>query len=383
MMNTLLKQKLLNAVFFCWCCSLPALLNAAQTLQPVNGNDDMFKIVTIAKGLNHPWSLAFLPDGRLLVTERPGRLRIIDQSGSVSSPVRGLPRIKARGQGGLLDIALHPDYENNGWLYFSYVAESSEGMGTELARARLEGNQLVDLQVLFKLKPKSSGTRHFGGRIVFDADHHVYLTLGDRGERSRAQAINDHAGSLIRLRDDGSIPQDNVFSAMKNGLDHIYSYGHRNPQGMAINPASGVIWLHEHGPQGGDEINIIKSGKNYGWPVITYGVNYVIGTKIGEGTHKTGMEQPLYYWVPSIAPSGMSFYTGDKFPAFQDGLLVGSLKFQLLVHLQLEQDKVVKETRYLKGKLGRIRDVRTGSDGFIYLLTDAGDGRVIRLEPGQ
>jgi glucose/arabinose dehydrogenase len=248
-------------------------------------------------------------------------------------------------------------------------------------RARLEGHSLVERQVLFRQQPKSRTGRHFGSRLVFDREGFLFITLGDRGERERAQNIGDHAGSVIRLHDDGRVPGDNPLVHMSRPKGEIFSYGHRNIQGAALHPQTGVLWIHEHGPQGGDELNIVSAGANYGWPVITYGKEYVTGWDIGEGTHKEGMEQPIHVWTPSIAPSGMAFYTGDKFPGWRGSLFVGALKFQLLVRLELEGDRVVKEERYLEGELGRIRDVRTGPDGYLYLLTDARNGRLIRLEP--
>ncbi|MEN8213632.1 MAG: PQQ-dependent sugar dehydrogenase, partial [Pseudomonadota bacterium] len=264
----------------------------AQQPEALKGDDSDIKAVTIAAGLEHPWGLAFLPDGRMLVTERPGRLRIIDQGRLDPRPVSGLPEIAAGGQGGLLDIILHPGYTENGWIYFSYAGPGEGGRGTEVARARLAGHRLVDLQVLFRLHPKSGTRHHFGSRLLFDRNGYLYITLGDRGDMPRAQRLDDHAGSIIRLHDDGSIPRDNPFVSRSDALPEIYSYGHRNAQGIALHPRTGDVWIHEHGPQGGDELNIIRPGANYGWPVITYGVNYGTGTRIGEGTHKAGMLQP-------------------------------------------------------------------------------------------
>jgi glucose/arabinose dehydrogenase len=233
------------------------------------------------------------------------------------------------------------------------------------------------------MQSKSSGGRHFGSRLVFDRAGYLFITLGDRGDQDRAQRLNDHAGSVIRLHDDGRVPADNPFAGRAGALPQKYTLGNRNMQGAALHPETGVLWTHEHGPQGGDEVNVIRPGRNYGWPVITYGVNYGVGTKIGEGTHKAGMEQPLHKWVPSIAPSGMAFYTGDKFPRWRGDLFVGSLKFQLLVRLKLDGETVVQEERVLEGELGRIRDVRVGPDGYIYLLTDSSDGALVRLEPAS
>ena len=344
-------------------------------------SDKRFSITTIADGLQHPWGLAFLPDGNILVTERPGRLRIIKQGQLQSEAIPGLPTITAKGQGGLLDVTLHPDYSKNGWIYFSYVAGIGNKFGTEVGRGRLVDNQIIDWQTLFRLQPKSSSGRHFGSRLLFDRDNYLYISLGDRGERFRAQDLNDHAGSLIRLHDDGSLPADNPFINQQRKQAEIYSYGHRNIQGAAVNPSTGKIWEHEHGPQGGDELNIIEAGKNYGWPVITYGKEYGSGDDIGEGTHKAGMQQPIYYWVPSIAPSGMAFYNGDQFPAWRGNLFIGSLKFRTLVRLELDGNTVIREERLLKDKLGRIRDVQVGPDGYIYLLSDQKNGKLVRLQP--
>lgn len=337
----------------------------------------------LIENLDHPWSLAFLPNGHMLITERSGDLLLFDDKGKNRQRIRGLPDSEAYGQGGLLDVRPHPDFANNQWLYISYAAEGENGVGTEVSRGKLQGTQLTQVEKLFQLQPKSYKGQHFGSRLVFDKKGYLYITLGDRGEKDRAQDTQDHAGSVIRLHDDGRIPADNPFVANKQGKAEIFSYGHRNAQGAALHPKTGELWLHEHGPQGGDELNISRKGQNFGWPVITYGVNYVIGTKIGEGTHKEGMEQPLHYWVPSIAPSGMSFYTGNAFPKWKDSLFVGSLKFRLLARLELDGEKVIHEERMFKGKFGRIRDVRTGPNGFLYLLSDADNGKLIRLEPAS
>ncbi len=360
------------------------VLPPALAANPVQTEKHRIDYQIVSAGLEHPWSLAFLPDGRFLVTERPGRLRMIEADGRLlPEPVAGLPVIEASGQGGLLDVVLHPDFELNRWVYFSYNEPGPGGMGTAVARGRLQGMRLQDTQTLFRLTPKSSRGQHFGSRLVFDRQGHLFITLGDRGDRPRAQDIDDHAGSVIRLKEDGGIPADNPFVGRADARPEIYSHGHRNIQGATLHPVSGRLWTHEHGPQGGDEINLPEAGANYGWPVITYGVNYGIGTRIGEGTHKAGMAQPLYYWVPSIAPSGMAFYRGDRFPAWQGDLFVGSLKFRLLVRLQISDGKVLHEERMLEDELGRIRDVRTGPDGLLYLLTDADDGMLVRLVPAD
>ncbi len=359
----------------------PLWSHSSQRLQPVTV-DFAGRIVTLAQGLEHPWSMAFLPDGRILVTERSGRLRLVENGRLASQPISGLPNIISVGQGGLLDVVLHPDYQKTGWIYLSYSAPGPAGMGTEVARARLAGNRLQDLEVIFRLERKSPTAHHFGSRLTFDRAGYLYISIGDRGERPRAQMLHDHAGSIIRIHDDGRIPADNPFTSRSDAKPEIFSYGHRNPQGMALHPTTGQLWIHEHGPQGGDELNIIHKGRNYGWPIITYGVNYVSGTTIGEGVSKPGMEQPDYYWIPSIAPSGMAFYTGDKFHQWRDSLFIGSLKFRLLTRLVLDGSSVIREERLLRDELGRIRDVRTGPDGYLYLLTDAANGKLVRLEPG-
>ena len=341
-----------------------------------------FRVEPLVGGLEHPWSLAFLPDGRMLVTERPGRLRLITADGRLQPhPIGGLPAIAASGQGGLLDVVPHPDFARNRWIYFSYVEAGAGGIGTAVARGRLEGDALLATEVLFRLLPKSRTARHFGSRLVFDRAGHLFVTLGDRGDRPRAQDLGDHAGSVIRLGDDGRIPSDNPFVRQPGTRPEIFSFGHRNIQGAALHPVTGRLWTHEHGPQGGDEINIPRAGVNHGWPIITYGVNYGIGTQIGEGTTKPGMEQPVYYWVPSIAPSGMAFYDGAAFPGWQGNLFVGSLKFRQLVRLEIEGERVVHEERLLEDAVGRIRDVRQGPDGLLYLLSDAADGQLVRLVP--
>jgi len=340
-----------------------------------------FKVVKLVEGLEYPWSLAFLPDGRMLVTEKPGRLRIISGGKLEPRPVDGLPQVTVHGQGGLQDVVLHPDFPKNGLVYLSYAERGEDGVGTALARGRLRGNAIEKVEVLFRQSPKGTRGQHFGGRIVFDRAGYLYLTLGDRGEMERAQRPDDHAGSVIRLHDDGRVPKDNPFAGRAGWKPEKYTLGNRNMQGAALHPQSGMLWTHEHGPQGGDEINVIRAGVNYGWPVITYGVQYVIGTRIGEGTRKEGMAQPLHYWVPSIAPSGMAFYSGDKFPRWKGNLFVGALRDQMLVRLELDGEKVTQEERLLKGVIGRIRDVRSGPDGYLYLLTDSSNGLLVRLEP--
>ena len=367
-------------------CALPALAiwpgERALAAETISTQQHSFRIVTLTRGLEHPWGLAFLPDGRFLVTERPGRLRVIAADGKLEPrPVSGLPDIREYGQGGLLDVALHPRYAENQLVYLSYAGRGPGGVSTEVGRGRLSGNRLESFEVIFRQLPKSDAGRHFGSRLVFDRSGFLYVTLGDRGERTRAQKHDDHAGSVIRLHDDGRVPQDNPFVGKAGWKPEKFTLGNRNMQGAALHPATGVLWTHEHGPQGGDEVNVIRAGANYGWPVITYGEEYVTGFSIGEGTHKAGMTQPVHYWVPSIAPSGMAFYTGDKFPRWRGDLFVGALKDRLLVRLRLNGERVVSEERMLEGALGRIRDVRNGPDGYLYLLTDSDDGVLVRLEP--
>lgn len=341
-----------------------------------------FRVVTLLPGLENPWSVAFLPDGRMLVTERAGRLRLVGSDFRLApQPIEGLPEILERGQGGLFDVALHPQYARNGWIYWAYNAPGPGGWGTALARGKLQGQRMTEVQVLFSMQPKTRSSQHFGGRIVFDKAGTLYLTLGDRGDKDRAQKLDDHAGSVIRLHDDGRVPADNPFTKRSGALPEKWTLGNRNMQGAALHPQTGELWTHEHGPQGGDEVNVMRSGLNYGWPVITYGVNYGLGTRIGEGQSKPGMVQPLHVWVPSIAPSGMAFVSGSQFPQWQGDLLVGALRGQMLVRLVLDGEKVLREERLLQGRVGRIRDVRMGPDDFIYLLSDGPDGALMRLEP--
>jgi glucose/arabinose dehydrogenase len=351
------------------------------TAQTVQSNEHAFRVVTLAQGLDQPWGLAFLPGGRMLVTEKAGRLRIVHDRKLEPKPIAGVPQVTVHGQGGLMDVALHPRFAETGWVYLSYAARGADGVGTEVARGKLAGNQLESLEVVFRQQPKGNTGRHFGSRLVFDRAGFLYITLGDRGEMERAQKPGDHAGSVIRLHDDGRIPSDNPFVGKPGWKPEKYTLGNRNMQGAALHPQTGALWTHEHGPQGGDEINVIRGGVNYGWPVITYGVEYGIGTKIGEGISRPGMAQPIHHWVPSIAPSGMAFYTGARFPRWKGDLFVGALRDQLLVRLRLDGDKVVTEERLLRGVLGRIRDVRDGPDGYLYLLTDASNGVIARLEP--
>ena len=357
---------------------------AAQDGPVVATQEHRVRVVGVAKGLEHPWGLAFLPDGRMLVTERPGRLRVLGRDGAVDpSPVAGLPRVDAVGQGGLLDVAVHPDGR---WIYWTYVQRDG-GHGTELARGRLEGApgawRMADVQVLFRMSPKSGGGLHFGSRIVFARDGAIFVTLGDRGDMDRAQRLDDHGGKIVRLAEDGRPAPGNPYLGRPGARPEIWSHGHRNVQGAALHPRTGALWAIEHGPQGGDELNLVRAGANYGWPVITYGVNYGIGTKIGEGTAKAGMEQPVKYWIPSPAVSGMAFYAGDRFPRWKGDLLLGALRGQALIRVRLDGERFAADEFMLRGAVPRIRDVRSGPDGFVYLLTDERDGALLRLEPAD
>jgi glucose/arabinose dehydrogenase len=364
--------------------SMALLTSALAQDRPavINSEKHSFRVVTLLTALENPWSVAFLPDGRMLVTERAGRLRLVGQDFRLDlKPIAGLPDVVSQGQGGLFDVVLHPEYAQNGWIYWAYNAPGAGGWGTALARGKLQGSRMTEVQVLFSMQPKTRSNQHFGGRIVFDKAGMLYLTLGDRGDKDRAQKLDDHAGSVIRLHDDGRVPADNPYAKRTGALPEKWTLGNRNMQGAALHPKTGELWTHEHGPQGGDEVNVMRSGLNYGWPVITYGVNYGFGTRIGEGQTKPGMVQPLHLWAPSIAPSGMAFVSGSKFPQWTGDLLIGALRDQMLVRLVLDGEKVVREERLLKGLVGRIRDVRMGPDGLVYLLTDDAEGALLRLEP--
>jgi glucose/arabinose dehydrogenase len=340
-------------------------------------------VETVAGGLEHPWGLAFLPDGRMLVTERPGRLRIVDAKGELSRPLSGIPSVMARGQGGLLDVALDPGFAQNRLVYLSYAEPRPGGNGTSVARGRLneQGTALTGVEVVFRQMPTVSSNLHFGSRLVFDRTGALFVTVGERyTQRDQAQNPANHLGKIIRIRPDGSAPADNP---KKPGwAPEVWSIGHRNVQGAALHPDTGQLWTAEHGARGGDEINTPKAGLNYGWPVITYGVDYS-GAKIGEGTAKPGMEQPLFYWDPSIAPSGAAFYTGPVWPAWRNSLFVGALAGSMLVRLSTQGEKVMGEERLLTDIGARIRDVRQGPDGLLYLLTDETDGKVLRVRPAK
>ncbi|AWI74889.1 oxidoreductase [Parazoarcus communis] len=342
------------------------------------------RVTVVASGLETPWSLTFLPDGRMLVTERPGRMRIVSPQGTVSAPIAGVPDVHSRGQGGLLDVVLSPAFATDRTIFFSFAQPTRDGARTAVARAVLDSDalKLSEVKIIFAQNESPSGGHHWGSRLVFGRDGNLFVTLGDRYSfRDRAQDLDSHMGKIVRIRPDGSVPPDNPFVGKAGALPEIWSYGHRNVQGAALHPLTGTLWAHEHGPQGGDEINEILPGRNYGWPVITYGREYVIGTRIGEGTERADVEPPRHQWTPSIAPSGMSFYTGNVYPGWQGSLFVGALKFRLLARLSEEGGKVREAERLLEDVGRRIRDVRQGPDGKLWLLEET-EGSVLRLDPG-
>ena len=362
--------------------AVPSLAQISKA--PVQASQRPVKAETFARGLVHPWGLAFLPDGRLLVTERPGRLRIVDRHGELSAPIGGIPEVYASGQGGLLDVALAPDFATSQLVYLSFAEPRGGGRnGTSVARGTLvatgDSNRLDNAQVIFRQEPAYASSHHFGSRLVFMPDGSLFVTTGERfSQREEAQNPSNHIGKLLRLMSDGAPYAGNP--RLPGWRPEVWSIGHRNVQAAALNPASGKLWTIEHGARGGDEINIPEAGKNYGWPVISYGRNYD-GSKIGIGTHKAGMEQPIYYWDPSIAPSGAAFYTGTLFPEWQGNLFVGALAGQALHRLLLDGDKVVGEETLLSDLGQRIRDVRQGADGALWLLTDEAQGRILRVVP--
>jgi glucose/arabinose dehydrogenase len=360
----------------------PAAL--AQDTQRLRTDKVEVIVETVARNLQNPWGLAFLPDGRMLVTERPGRLRIADAEGRLSGPIKGMPRIATGRQGGLLDVALDPSFAQNRLVYVSFSEDRGEGRAaTSVARGRLSGDEtaLEALEVIFRQEPAYTGNAHFGSRLVFDRTGNLFVTTGDRFDlRDQAQNPANHIGKIVRIKPGGGAAADNPFLNREDARPEVWSVGHRNVQAAALNPATGELWTVEHGARGGDEVNIPGKGRNYGWPVISYGVHYS-GEKIGEGTRKQGLEQPAFYWDPSIAPSGMAFYTGDKFPAWRGSVLVGALAGKLVARLETSGNKVTGEERMLQNLGERIRDVRQGPDGFVYLLTDSAQGRILRMKP--
>ncbi|HJV28085.1 MAG TPA: PQQ-dependent sugar dehydrogenase [Aromatoleum sp.] len=356
---------------------------AASAQETIRTELASVRVTPVASGLEIPWSLAFLPDGRMLVSERPGRLRIVAPDGTLSAPLRDVPPVHAAGQGGLLDVALSPTFASDHLVYLSFSQPTEHGARTAVARATLDvdGLALRDVRVIFAQNEDPPGQHHWGSRLIFGRDGTLFITLGERFFlRDRAQDLGSHLGKVVRIRPDGSVPPDNPFVKRPGAAPEIWSYGHRNMQGAALHPQTGELWTHEHGPQGGDEVNVDKAGRNYGWPVITYGREYGTGARIGEGTERPDVEPPVHYWVPSIAPSGMAFYTADVFPKWKGNLFVGALKAQTLVRLELKDNRVVREERLLGALNSRIRDVRQGPDGKLYLL-DETHGRILRLDP--
>jgi glucose/arabinose dehydrogenase len=345
----------------------------------VSSEKQKFKIDTLATGLANPWGIAFLPDGRILITERAGEIRIVKDGKLLSEKIGGVPAVYASGQGGLMDIKLHPDYASNGWIYLTYSKPGAGGGGTVIARAKLNGNNLTGMQELFLAQPFTSSAAHFGSRVVFDGKGYIFFTSGERCKMDNAQDLGNHLGKVLRLHDDGRIPADNPFVNTAGAKPEIWSYGHRNPQGLVYNLATQTLWDVEHGPQGGDELNKVEKGKNYGWPVITYGKNYD-GTVISNLTAKEGMEQPVLYWVPSIAPCGMALVTSDKYPGWKGNLLVGALALQHIARVEVdEQGKFLSQEKLLE-KVGRVRAIEQSPDGYLYVVTET-PGMLLKIVP--
>ncbi len=367
---------------------MAASLAPLSAQEVVRSAEHDFRVVTVVEGLEVPWAIAFLPNGDMLVTERPGRLRIVRDGHLLPTPVAGVPEVFAQGQGGLLDVVLHPEFASNRLVYLSYSKPLTGGSTTAVIRGRLDDDALHDVEEIFEAE--SSGRGHYGSRLAFDGDGYLFITVGDRQapptgdlEAHPAQDLSNHHGVTLRLQDDATIPEDNPFFFNDTATTEIYSYGHRNAQGLAIHPETGVIWLNEHGPQGGDEINVVRAGANYGWPVIGFGVNYRGGTAIHEATARAGMEQPVHVWVPSIGVSGLTFYTGSRFPGWQGDAFVGGLSGEYVGRIDIEGDRIIREEVLLPG-IGRVRDVREGPDGYLYIAVEARGNAltpILRLEP--
>ncbi|MBK9078271.1 MAG: PQQ-dependent sugar dehydrogenase [Hyphomicrobium sp.] len=377
------RARVLGLAALALAVATPAI--AAQTAAPAAPKTDI-TVEVVASGLKNPWSLQFLPDGRMLVTERVGTMRVVAKDGKLSDPIQGLPHVVQGGQAGLLDVLLAPDFATTGTVYFSY--SEPRGVfrnGTSVVRAKLTlsdtGGAITDGTVIFRQEPAISGRHHYGSRLAWAKDGTLFVTTGERAsERDSAQDLGTHLGKVIRINADGSVPKDNPFVGREDARPEIWSYGHRNLQGAAVNPATGQLWTTEHGAQGGDELNTPMAGKNYGWPIITWGIDYD-GSKIGEGTTKDGLEQPIYYWKPSIATSGLTFYTGDLFKGWKGNILAGGLAGSVVERLVLEGGEVVAVEALLTDRGERIRDVRQGPDGAVYVLTDDSDGKLLRLIP--
>jgi aldose sugar dehydrogenase len=364
-------------------CTAPADVTPREASQepPADTTPVPFRVATVVEGLEHPWGMAFLPgDEGILVTERPGRLRLVRNGRLEPQPLAGIPEVRAQGQGGLLDVEVHPDFASNRLVYLSYSKPGPRGATTAVARGRLGEGGLTDVQDVFVADAWGTGGSHFGSRIVFDHDGYMYVTVGDRGEAPRAQDPRDHAGTTIRLHDDGRVPRDNPFVGRADARDEIYTFGNRNAQGMVVHPETGEVWQHEHGPRGGDELHRIQPGRNYGWPEVSFGTQYD-GRPIPDPRPDAGAELPLLHWTPSIAPSGMTVYTGDVFPQWRGDLFVGALALQHLNRVSLRDAQPREEERLLDDRGHRIRDVKTGPDGLIYLLVDAASAPLLRLEP--
>ena len=366
---------------FSLCLALPAFAQPGPEPASVPA-----RVTAVVAGLNHPWAMAFLPEGGVLITERPGSLRLLRIPGGLSKPLAGVPKVAAQGQGGLLDVALSPDFARDRYVYLSYAEADGSKSGTAVGRGRLsaDGTALEDFRVLFRQQPKLSSGLHYGSRLVFDGKGYLYLSLGENNQRPTAQDLDKLQGKVVRLKADGSVPPDNPFVGQAGARPEIWSYGHRNPQGMALNPWSGQLWENEHGPRGGDEINLVQRGKNYGWPLATHGINYS-GQPIPEakGADLPGMEPPLYWWPKSPAISGMAFYNADRFAAWRNSVFIGALANQNLIRLTLDGDRVVAQEWLLADRKQRIRDVRQGPDGYVYVLTDASPGELLRLAPAE
>lgn len=375
MFASLLLSFCARSLFFLSLC-MAVVAQAAQAV----------RVVEVAVGLQTPWSLAFLPDGKMLITERAGRMHVVSAQGEVSAPIEGLPKVHAQGQGGLMDVALSPDFATDGRIFFSYAEPTQGGARTAVASARLDvaALRLEDVRAVFAQHDDPGGGHHFGSRLAFARDGSLFITLGDRNtQRERSQALDSHLGKIVRVMPDGSVPADNPFVGRRGVLPEIWSYGHRNVQGATFHPETGVLWTHEHGPRGGDELNIGKAGANYGWPDVTHGRNYITRLPFGDATERDDVEPPVHYWVPtSIAPSGMAFHSGKTFAQWKGNLFIGALSGQMLVRLEMQGNRVVAEHRMLEEPGFRIRDVREGPDGKLYLL-DETNGRILRLEPAQ
>jgi glucose/arabinose dehydrogenase len=362
-------------------CGPAGAQGPAQKSPTPGSTNGVVRAETVARNLVHPWALAFMPDGRMLVTERPGRLRIVGTDGTVSNPLSGVPAVHAVGQGGLLDVAVDPNFAQSRMVYLSFAEPGPGGAGTSVAKGRLNdaGTGLEGTQVIYRQRPKTQGGGHYGSRIVFGRDGTIFITQGDRMNwRDSAQSLTAGMGKIVRINTDGTIPRDNPFVGRNDAQPEIWSYGHRNLQGAALHPETGQLWTVEHGPRGGDELNHPEAGKNYGWPVIGYGIDYS-GARIHESTTREGMEQPVYYWDPVIAASGVAFYTGDRYPGWKGSVLIGSMTPGALVRLEMANGRVTKEERYLGDMRERIRDVQQGPDGLLYLVTDSDNGQVLRV----